>query len=656
MSAHSHSSPTSAPTPKPSAPVVAKVPSPTPAIASPPAVAAETPTSTDSPTAPRRALPLFAIALAIVGTLPLGLGIGMARRAAIAAAAATHTNSKHKENPTRDDAAAVERTRRNRQKADEFFRAREFRLALQLYQSNETVESLRHSEEVAFKIALCRESLGQIDEALVEYRELSARDHSPLRSAALLAQGRIWLAKQEHQHAREVFSQLCRLTVPINAASSEIGQDARIFLAMTWLQNAASQSDVLETPSPISPLSEIAWKGISPFNPSNIGGGDSPTAGTPEASETTPQNPRDDDPNPVLDFVSVTNEIEAEGFLEEQIKSAPHHRLVGHAKLALGQFAFQRGDTDSAASRFEKVMSKSSDTVSLIAAYNSGVIHFQSGNLASAVTSLGQVVDGAPGHGLVVPALILRGRAAIALGNVEQAAYDLKRAADISNTEDERSWATAFMGMAFLQARKQDVAAKAMFQRRDRITTEAARTLGGLVVALARLETIESTDSRDRETLFLLRALANLNPDAPYLGDCGRTLIGRAYVKVNLGVEMAEVYSQALSKSVREPYASEMKATLGKYLLSIGDEQEGLALLTSVREAKQSPWSFAATLTMANWELSQHHEQECLDICQELLHLDADVDRTSVLRLMGAAYERTGNLAKAAECFAGTFR
>lgn len=644
MSAHTHSSPNHAPAPKTPAPAESKVSSgstKSPVAQVPPAVA-ETPTPTDAQAVangPGRNSLLFAILLAIVGTLPIGLGIGMARRAANIAAAELLAKSKHKVGPVHDDTAAVELTRRNRLKADEYFRAREFRLALQLYQSNETIESLRHSEEVFFKIALCREALGQIDEALAEFRELSARDDSPFRSAALLGQGRIWFAKRELHHARAVLGQLSRTEAAKKAASPEAFQDARFFLAMTWLQNPNSQCDVLETPSPISPLSEVAWKGISLFNPNNIGADDLS---------------KNDDANSDDEIASPTNASDAERFLEKQVELAPHHRMVGHAKLALGQFAYQRGDVESAVSRFEKVMSKSSDTVSLIAAYNSGVIHFQRGDIAATVSALGQVVDGAPGHGLVVPALILRGRAGIALGNVEQAAFDLKRAADISNTEDERSWATAFMGMAFLQARKQDVAAKMMFQRRDRITTEAAKALGGLVVALARLETIESVESRDRETLFLLRALANLNPDASWLGDCGRTLIGRAYHEVNLGAEMAETYSRALSNGVREPYASEMKSSLGEYLLTIGDEQEGLALLIEVREAKQSPWSFKSGMAMARWELSQHREQECLGICQELLR--DDVDRASVLRLMGTAYEQTGNVAKAAECFAGLIR
>ncbi len=654
MSAHTHSSPNHAATPKASA-HAPKAPPAAPKVAPPPATVgvAETPTSTASAAAPvgsHRALPLFAIALAIVGTLPIGLGIGMARRAANTAAVASLTKSKHKASPVRDDAAAVERTRRNRHQADEFFRAREFRLALQLYQSNETVESLRHSEEVAFKIALCREALGQWDEALTEFRELSGRDYSPFQSTALLAQSRIWLAKQEPQHARAVLRQLLKSAPEKKSVPSEIGQDARLYFAMTWLLDSTTDHTALETPTPISPLSEIAWKGISPLDPNNIGvqittTSDSASDPGPEASALKPDSDR------LQDFSSVTNAAEAEQFLEQQIAAAPQHRLIGHAKLAWGHFAHQRSDFETAAMRYEMAMSKSSDTVSLIAAYNSGVVHFQRDDLLATVKSLGQVVDGAPGHDLVVPALILRGRAAIALGSVEQAAFDLKRAADVSKTEDERSWATAFMGMAFLQARQQDVAAKLMFQRRDRITTAGARTLGGLVVALARLETMNSAEARDRETLFLLRALANLNPDAPWLGDCGRTLIGRAYREVDLGEQMAEVYSRALANSVREPFASEMKLSLGEYLLSVGDEQQGLALLTDVREAQHSPWPDKAALRMAQWELSQHREQDCLSICHELLRRDSD--RAAVLRLMGTAYERSGNLAKAAECYAG---
>ena len=651
MSAHAHSSPNHAATPKAAAHVAPKVLPVTSAPVTPPAApVGEVVASIAVPETPRRDSLLFGIALAVAATLPIGLGIGVARQAANTAALAAKTTSKHTVIPVRDDAAAVEQTRRNRHQADEYFRAREFRLALQLYQSNETVESLRHSEEIAFKIALCREALGQRDEALTEFRELSGRDHSPFQPAALLAQSRIWLAKQGPQHARAVLRQLLESALEKRPVPAEVGQDARFYFAMTWLLDNATDHTALETPTPIFPLSEIAWKGISSFDPNDVGvqittTSDSASDPGPEASESKSGSDRQQD------FTSVTNAAEAEQFLEQQIAASPQHRLIGHAKLAWGHFAHQRGDFETAAMRYEMAMSKSSDTVSLIAAYNSGVVHFQRDDLFATVKSLGQVVDGAPGHDLVVAALILRGRAAIALGNVEQAAFDLKRAADVSKTEDERSWATAFMGMAFLQARQQDVAAKLMFQRRDRITTEGARTLGGLVVALARLETMDSAEARDRETLFLLRALANLNPDSPWLGDCGRTLIGRAYREVDLGEQMAEVYSRALTNSVREPFASEMKLSLGEYLLSVGEEQPGLALLTDVREAKHSIWPDKAALCVAQWELSQHREQDCISICHELLR--REVNRASVLRLMGTAYERSGNLAKAAECYAG---
>ncbi len=638
MSAHTHSSPNSAALPKASAPAASKAPPTTPVVVVPPAAVATPETGAETP---RRALPLFAIALAIVSTLPIGLGIGMARRAANAASVAIETTSKHNGSPVRDDAAAVEQTRRNRQQADEYFRAREFRLALQLYQSNETIESLRHSEEVSFKIALCREALGQSDEALAEFRELSGRDQSPFQSAALLAQGRIWLARKEHQQARAVLSQLLKSANDPNEGSpipARISRDACFYFAMTWLLDSATTHTALATPSPISPLAEIAWKGVPQFDPDNLGGRDSDSP----------------DSNHPQDIVSVVDAAGAERFIERQIELTPQHRLIGHAKLVWGHFAFQRSDVDAAAARYELAMTKSSDTVSLIAAYNSGVINFQRGDLQAAVVALGRVVDGAPGHELVVPALILRGRAGLEFGNAEQAGFDLKRAADISATNDERSWATAFMGMAFLQARKQDVAAKMMFQRRDRITVEAARTLGGLVIALARLESMDSAEARDRETLFLLRALANLNQDSPWLGDCGRTLIGRAYRQVNLGEQMADVYTRALSKNVREPFASEMKFALGEHLLITGDESQGLAYLSEVREAKQTPWSVLATLCLAQWELSQHREQECLAICQELLR--QDIDHAPILRIMGTAYERTGDFVKAAECFAGVAR
>ncbi len=636
MSAH-HPAPLHAS--KPETPTVqatkpaSEIPAPAPVVATPVAV--------PEPNTNTRFSTLFTVALVIASTLPVGIGVGAACRPKPIVTSPAH--HKHDESLDHQDLPTAKAVMESRQKADDLFQAGEIELALQLYQSKESAKSLRPSDRLSFKIALCHESLGQWDEALATYHVLASRDDLPLRAAALLAQGRVWLSRHDRDKAQAVLDEFLRMSQESEVVPVAMIQDAQFLAAITGLLNSSEMEFVPDGLHPIPPLHDMAWPFVRAFEQiSQIA--EPPVA---ELARVQTQNLATlaTDTSPSADSPSVQQLLEA----------APRHWLAGRLKLAVAHAAEQRQQLSEAAAGYDELLGRSSSTVSVIAAYNGGLIQFQLREYRFASVALGRVADGAPGQKLAILALILRGRALLEIGDYEPAMFDLKRAADLHGNPDDLAWATALAGMAALRMQKPQLAGELMFQRRDRLQNSPADKAAAFVISLARYQSLASPEARDREGLFLLRALAALDLDDRHasttLGSCGPVLIGQAYRDLGLVEQMVEVYSHALSQDSREPFASEMKFALAEHAVLSGDPQQGVADLTALHANPHNPWSVRAGLRMAAWELSQDHSTECLALCRELLK--RDTDHSPILRLMGSAYERIGDYANAAECFAG---
>lgn len=644
-----HPAPTAASKP---APHKAPADSPAPVKpATPPAAA--TPAPTPEPTAAPRSNNLFALALVVVATLPVGLGVGAACRPKPVVEDLSH---KKRAAEAENQALAARTALETRRKADDLFQAGEVELALQLYQSKESAEPLRPSDRLSFKIAICREALGQWDEALATFRTLASRDDRAFRAAALLAQARIGLSRHDFPHARAIVREFLHEAAETKAVPDAMLRDAQYLGAIASLLDGTHAEFIPDGLHPIPPLHNLTWplndalQQLSQFAEHEEGDDhESPVATSTDVLGDTTVWER-----LLTEAVTKTRRTQAEALLHELFEKAPRHWLAGRAKLAMAFITHDRRQLAEAISQYDKLLERASTSVSVIAAYNRGLVQFQLKEYRAASDTLGRAVDGAPGQDLTPPALILRGRALLELGDYETAMFELKRAADLNGRPEDQAWATALSGMAALRRKQPQVAATLMFHRRERLDESSARAAAAFINSLARFQSLESPDARDREALFLMRSLAALEHDesiAATLGSNGTVLIGEAYRELGLSEPMVAIYSAALAKEIREPFASEMKFVLAEHAIASGDAAAGCAQLAELRDAPKNPWSIPAGLRLAASELSAGHTDECLVTCRDLLK--RDTDRAPILRLMGSAYEQAGDLAKAAQCYAG---
>lgn len=608
----------------------------------PTAASAEAPSSTEpiaNASRSPRTKPLFAMALVIVGTLPIGLGVGVAYRGRSVESNGSAACSAHNEASVHSYTASLKETCWKQFRADELFSAGNYGLALQHYQSKEMADSLRPSAELVLKIALCREALGQGEEALASLRSMSNAPDSDARAVALLAQSRIQLRCHEFGEARDMLGQILSIPEEGNLANSAVRGEASFLLAIASLSEGVTANSHSEADRPISSLDDSLWlvpQILMPGPPSSMDR-------LSEASELIAA---------LLAEPSATKRQESGQRLAERLlASDPHHPLAGCLQLTLGEVAYLRGELAEAATRYREAIDKTSCAKSSVAAYNQGVVCFQLHEYQPAILTLGRFIDGAPEHPVRPRALLLRGRAFLETGDGKSAVFDLQRAADGPGEADVRAWATVFLGFAQLQACRPQLAAQNLFHRRDLVQMEPFRTAASFVVSLARLETLQSTESLDRETLFTLRALSKLDDQADWIGTSGRWTLGRAYQHLNMSEQAIELFEQALRDDASGPLAAELKLALADCHLSTGERDQAEKWLVDVRQNHRAPWSVNAGLRLAQEELSQGHHDECLAICRELLH--CETNHAPIQRLMGKAHLLAGRDELAAECFAG---
>lgn len=588
----------------------------------------------------QRRIPLFAIALAIAGTLPLGLGVGVACRAKSVETNEVPACSAHNEDSVHDQTASAHEAWRNLSRADDLFRAGDFKLALQLYQSKENADSLRPTAERVLKMALCREGLGQNEEALTTLRSMTEHASDEIRSAMLIAQGRMQLRRCEFVESRATLSEL----IASQDQTAAVIDEAQFLLVLACLLESEADHHEMEQDRLISSLDDALWLCPEMLVPAMF------------ALEPLNSTTRSLDENEPVASLLADASIEqrreaAERLAEQLLVSQPTHPLSGILQLTLGELSYRRGDLSQSASRFRTAAGKNTSMRSVVAAHNEGVTHFQLRDYRAASRALGRFIDAVPEHALRPRALLLRGRALIEIGDGALAAFDLKRAADSHGSDETKAWATVFLGLAQLQAHQPKLAAQDVFLRRDRVQTEPTRTAAGFAVSLARLETLPPGETLDREMLFMLRALSTLDPEADWLGATGRMLIGRAYQRLNLFDQAVETFEQALQESVPETLAWEIKLAIADCLFAKSEPTAAGTWLTDVRKNHPGRPATTAGLRLAQWELAQGHHAECLEICRELWQPDAEL--APILRLMGEAHVLAGHDDLAAKCFAG---
>ena len=114
---------------------------------------------------------------------------------------------------------------------------------------------------------------------------------------------------------------------------------------------------------------------------------------------------------------------------------------------------------------------------------------------------------------------------------------------------------------------------------------------------------------------------------------------------------MTLIYQKSLP-SLSGPLAEEMTYAVAEDYFARNQRLSAFALFRALAK-DEGKLAGTAKLRLAEIALRENKPQDCLAWCRRLLAEKPPVDRTTLLNLMGQAYEAVGEHRKAAVCFAG---
>lgn len=332
----------------------------------------------------------------------------------------------------------------------------------------------------------------------------------------------------------------------------------------------------------------------------------------------------------------------------------PKSRYVDEARFALAEIAQAECCAAEAADLFAAVAASNSSPLAVRAAANSADNYYRIRDYRSACTQLKHVVDGAPGSQLQAQSMVMLGRLQLDLGQTQDAIFQLRRATDINHTHEIQSRAAVILGFAYLLQNKYTEAAEAVFSRKLQFEEPEVRNAAAFVTSFARWKFMHG-EARERESSFLYRSLLAINPDLEWIGQAGRLLIGRAYLELGFGENMAELFSKMLSGNVTENIQDEIMFSMANYEMDNDRPEAAKQMWRTLSKGRSNRLASRSRLRLAAIALIEDRPKECLEIC-ELIQVDEEVSTPDIQKLMGRAFEQLGEFGLAAKCYAGQYK
>ncbi len=145
-------------------------------------------------------------------------------------------------------------------RGDDWLQEGRFPQALALYQQLRPQAAPPLAVRLEYRLGLCLEGVGKLEEALSAYRAMAEKQTSgALAAAAQLGQARVTLQIGRHAEARKLLYDLLRTPLPSGGPEPLFLPDARFYLGLAWLAEVGPR----ETPSPLNeavlPTGPIDW-------------------------------------------------------------------------------------------------------------------------------------------------------------------------------------------------------------------------------------------------------------------------------------------------------------------------------------------------------------------------------------------------------------
>lgn len=335
------------------------------------------------------------------------------------------------------------------------------------------------------------------------------------------------------------------------------------------------------------------------------------------------------------------------------VREGQHSPAAPVAFMGLGNLAFAEDQPEMAVYLFERLITEfPRSSQSVLAHFNAAIVRRSLGEYEAARTSFFHAVDMSPAHPLAPLMHLFVGRIHLDEFDAEGAIAPLRRAVTTATRTQTHSAAVMDLASALLLLQNWRAASALLLEQRSLLDQPELRDTAAFLATYARYQSLADRKQADREGQALVTSLMAIKAGS-VLPDCGALLVGRAYAALGLGEQMVETFQQALRRGVPKPVAHEISLELAEFAVAAGNLAEARKHFYSVYRKARPAMSRRAGMRLAELALAERNTDDCLGICRKLLSEAEKADAAAILRLMGQAFEQTGDHQQAAQCFAG---
>jgi tetratricopeptide (TPR) repeat protein len=332
----------------------------------------------------------------------------------------------------------------------------------------------------------------------------------------------------------------------------------------------------------------------------------------------------------------------------------PDGGLASMSLFWLGNLAFLEQQWDAASLYYHRVLEQFPQCLGAADAwFNEAKVRLVRGESAAALQGFLHVTDAARGGESEPAAFLYSGRLLLEAGEPRRALPRLLRARMLARDTDARREATLLLCLSYLLDDNPHGANVVLMEHRWDLDQDGAHDVAALLASLARHRGMTDPRLRQREAPVLLAALSHVAPE-DFFGRYGWWVIASAYRELGLEERARKTFEEALRQTEPVAFDRRIRYELACQWDAAGRTETARSMLEELAAGSDLAWSRRAQLHLGEISLRAGDLPAALDFARQAASNDDDPDcQIDALKLLGRVYQRSGDHAAAAICFAG---
>lgn len=339
--------------------------------------------------------------------------------------------------------------------------------------------------------------------------------------------------------------------------------------------------------------------------------------------------------------------------LRTALAAHPEHRLGAALCLHMGNIELGAGRPAEAISWYEQALRKDPASIlATLAHYDIGVVRARLMEGAAARQAFFAAIDLAAGNELAPSAYLQLARLELEDGEIRAAKSHLRRALRNYPGDEAVPVLSLYLAAAQVLGGEHREAHELIARHRRVLQKPLYQSAAAFVDAYALYRSAILRGAARREAADVL---ASLTPraDEAILGAVEQRSKVQAYLDLGMWTEAAQACAR-VRPGMQGPLRAPLTLMHADALIHLHRTREASAILEELAKVASSErWNQEARFRLAQIDLDEGRDRECIARCELLWTGHRYHDVTGLLQLWGNAYERLGDFEKAARCFAG---